>query len=291
MSSLDEEMYKEKYLKYKTKYFELKEIEEQLGGRIPGMNSEYRNGIYVIFVGTHEEQEVSRLLDSGKVGNLKEIINILGDKAYKVLDGSLTNGKIIKLIKKQQPVNSLQSNKPQQPNKPHMGSRTSNESSGYPDLLSSNIKKDKVFDRCNVEHIMLTKKLLSGYDFNPTRVLIIKIVSSKVYLLNITDISDVSDEEHSIRQPSYENENEYEDEVEYIPERFTQRVSRAYEVGREIASDPDMQRIGRQGREMSNRAMAKLKSKKPQLADAARRAVQVGKKVKNIKRLPLTRLL
>jgi hypothetical protein len=86
MSKLDKD-YKQKYLKYKAKYAELKRY-EQLGGL-------FDSGFSTVFTSSENADKLRKAISAGEIKNKDDIANLLDRQAYIVFDGK----KIAELLK------------------------------------------------------------------------------------------------------------------------------------------------------------------------------------------------
>jgi hypothetical protein len=160
MTNLNNIHYEEKYLKYKTKYTELKQI-EQLGG------SKYtKNGIFCFFTTKIESDAINMKFEAVKTQSTNkrnlvkklfgEVLQILNNKAYVIEDGD----KILRLV------NNKINNKMAPTGTP------------VPDdnILNLELPENDVFNRC--EHIINVLKLFITYSgrlsFKPYSLIIIK---------------------------------------------------------------------------------------------------------------------
>ena len=78
MSELDE-IYKQKYLKYKAKYMELKRFEQE-GGL-------FDSGFGIVFTSKENAIKLREALTAGKISNKGDIGNLLDRQAYIIFDG------------------------------------------------------------------------------------------------------------------------------------------------------------------------------------------------------------
>lgn len=79
MSEL-EEVYKQKYLKYKAKYMELKRIEQE-GGFLD-------NGFAIVFTTTSNADDLKREINAGKISGKGGVATLLHRKGYIIFDGN-----------------------------------------------------------------------------------------------------------------------------------------------------------------------------------------------------------
>ena len=77
--SVDEIMYKKKYLKYKAKYVELKTIEQQ-GGLLD-------SGYAIVFTSTQNSTKLKEAFGKGSISGKGSIADILDKEAYIIFDG------------------------------------------------------------------------------------------------------------------------------------------------------------------------------------------------------------
>lgn len=77
--SVNELMYKKKYLKYKAKYTELKSIEQQ-GGLL-------ESGFSVVFTSTENASKLREAFEKGAIGSKGSIADLLDKQAYIIFDG------------------------------------------------------------------------------------------------------------------------------------------------------------------------------------------------------------
>ena len=78
MSKLDE-IYKQKYLKYKAKYMELKRYEQE-GGLLD-------SGFAIVYTSKDNAAKLKNEMNNGKISNKGDIANLLDRQAYIIFDG------------------------------------------------------------------------------------------------------------------------------------------------------------------------------------------------------------
>ena len=154
---LTEEEYRQKYLKYKQKYNELK----QTGG------IGNPTGIVCFFTSTTKANEITSLYNSSKAPNFNKISEMLHNDAYYLVDG----GDKLELVVKPKKVISYFSKQVEEKTE---------------ELKQSKVRlaKVKIFNRCDSSHIQDVKSVLGAYNFRPEAmfVVFIKTVGSDVLI-------------------------------------------------------------------------------------------------------------
>jgi hypothetical protein len=142
---LTEEEYKQKYLKYKQKYNDLK----QYGG------IGNPTGVVCFFTSMDKAKEVSGLFGSSKP-NFNTISEKLHNNGYYLLEG----GNILELVVKPKKVAS------------YFSKQTESQTEV---LKPSNIKlaKTKIFNHCDSTHIQDVKNVLGTYEFVPEAMFVV----------------------------------------------------------------------------------------------------------------------
>ena len=162
---MEEDIYKQKYLKYKKKYLNLV---EQYGGLT--MN----DGIKCFFT---SEELANQIKSSPKVPKLSAIVTILNNQAYVINDGE---NKLDLVTSK---------SKSKSKSKKSDESKDSDESEQRP-LVVPVRGEDFIFNRCDTKSIEQVKRVLGSYDFVPEVLLIIKISkTSPNKILGITKLT------------------------------------------------------------------------------------------------------
>lgn len=152
-----DEAYRQKYLKYKNKYLQLK----QLGG------IGNPTGVVCIFTSMTKASEVTSLFNSGKAPNFDKLNEMLHNDGYYLVDG----GNQLELMVKPTKVTSLFSKKSEQ----------------KPEELKQNkvkLAKTKTFNRCDQLHIQDAKNVLGAYGYKPEAMFVVlaKSVGSDVLI-------------------------------------------------------------------------------------------------------------
>ncbi len=159
MSNPDELMYKQKYLKYKSKYTELKKLEQQLGGFT------LDDGIMCFFTSTELANKLKDMFDT-KSPKLDQIKEVLHNQAYVVKDGEKQLELVLKAAPTFKKAEPLPDNKPKKV--PIVG---------------------HIFNRCNSDDINEVKNVLGAYKFYPTSMIVIRIYkTSKNQLMSFSSI-------------------------------------------------------------------------------------------------------
>jgi hypothetical protein len=160
---MEEDIYKQKYLKYKKKYLNLV---EQYGGLT--MN----DGIKCFFT---SEELANQIKSSPKVPKLSAIVTILNNQAYVINDGESKLDLVISKSKSK--------------SKKSDESKESDESEQRP-LVVPVRGRDFIFNRCDTKSIEQVKRVLGSYDFVPEVLLTIKISkTSSNKILGITKLT------------------------------------------------------------------------------------------------------
>jgi hypothetical protein len=149
MSNSMDEIYKQKYLKYKAKYFELKKIEEQMGGFT------LDDGIMCFFTSSELATSVKALFDNGKTPKLDKIREVLHNQAYLIEDGD----KELELVLK--PANLFKKAEALPDNKPKKVAIVGH-----------------LFNRCSSDNVREVKSVLGAYKFTPNALLVVRIFKS-----------------------------------------------------------------------------------------------------------------
>jgi hypothetical protein len=159
MNNRDEILYKEKYLKYKGKYIQLKKLEEQMGGFT------LDDGIMCFFTSTELATQVKDMFGT-KTPKLDQIKEVLHNQAYVIEDGD----KELELVLKPTPL--FKKAEPLPDNKPKKVTYV-----GY------------FFNRCKSADINEVKNVLGAYKFTPNSMVVIRIYKNdKNQLMSVTSI-------------------------------------------------------------------------------------------------------
>ena len=152
--NISDEAYKQKYLKYKNKYLELK----QRGGL------GNPTGIVCFFTSMAKATEVSNLFSSPKPPNFDTISEMLHNDGYYIVDG----GNLMELMIKPKKITSFFGKKPEV--KPEE----------KPEVLKQNkvkLAQTKIFNRCDTNHIQDVKTVLGAYTYKPDAMFVILLKS------------------------------------------------------------------------------------------------------------------
>lgn len=159
MSKPNDILYKEKYLKYKSKYMELKKIEDQMGGFT------LDDGIMCFFTSSELASTVKEMFDT-KSPKLDQIKEALHNQAYVVEDGE----KELELVLK--PSSVFKKAEPLPDNKPKKVAIVG-----------------RIFNRCKSEDVNQVKNVLRPYNFIPKSMIVIRIYKNdKNQLMSVTPI-------------------------------------------------------------------------------------------------------
>lgn len=158
MDGSDEMFYKEKYLKYKSKYLELKQIEEQMGGFT------LQDGILCFFTSDKLAAKIQEMF-KGKATKLEQIKEILHNESYVIKDGE----RDLELVLK---TKGLKKGDVPTDNKPKKVSIAGN-----------------LFNRCNQNDIKDVKSVLGAYKFKSNAMVIVRVYKTdKNRLMAVTPI-------------------------------------------------------------------------------------------------------
>lgn len=166
-----------KYLKYKKKYFGLKELEAQLGG------VNINEGIMCVFTTKDLTTKVKDLFNrkEGKLPVIKvdQITSILDNNAYMVEDGVMKKGNKLKLLK----ATSLKGKK-------DLNVQDSELNLEIP-LVSRPLQNKPLFNRCDNDNLDEIVSLLNSNNFVANHLIVIKISKSNtvifMYDKNLTE--------------------------------------------------------------------------------------------------------
>jgi hypothetical protein len=145
MSNPDDILFKEKYLKYKSKYMNLKKLESQLGGFT------FDDGIMCFFTSNKLADKIKDMF-TVKAPKLDQIKEVLHDQAYMIKDGEKEFELTLKpksVFKKAEALPGIKPNKI-----PFAG---------------------KLFNRCDTANIKDVKTVLSAYKFTPEAMIVVRI--------------------------------------------------------------------------------------------------------------------